>query len=425
MLTRLVTKERSYNAPTKIIIRPRLTALFLLVCAQLFLATFPNAAQEYDPTVSVPVAPNLGKRFYYDGAETLGRVGHEAILRRDVLHQIKKIAHMHYLEKIEEVPEEERERVRQSYKEGILNQYLNSEEVFSQVLDAHIRKLLYYNDYIVSRPREQVQEQAKQLEKEFDKKVLPDLFKSFHCKTVKELEDYFENEIQSDFEQEKRIFMQHTLGELWMNYNLGEEDFEPTLSDLKRYYEANLDKYRVEDKARWQAMTVYYGAERSKEEARRKIAHMGNAVQSVPPNEQEAMFAEVCRVDSEDAFASDGGYRNWTTRGVLGSKELEAAIFSQDLPVGATSRIIDADGALVIARVVEREVQRVKSFAEVQEKAREDLVEERTEAMKQKYEKKLAERFKVEIYVLTPEERERCFQSARRGETSATGRSVY
>ncbi|MBQ2788121.1 MAG: hypothetical protein IJE97_00685, partial [Thermoguttaceae bacterium] len=201
----------------------------------------------------------LASRSYYDGAETIGRVGHEAILRRDILHQIKKFAHMQYLEEIAKIPEEAREAHREEYKKGILEQYLNSEEIFTQILDNHIRKLLFYNDYVVSRPKDQIEEQTRQLEAEFDAKMVPELKKTFGCKTLKELEDYFEREIGSDYAQEKRIFMQQTLGELWMNYNLGEEDFDPTVVDLRRYYEAHREIYRVEARVRWQAMTVYFG----------------------------------------------------------------------------------------------------------------------------------------------------------------------
>ena len=304
------------------------------------------AQEPSELNVRTDAAP-LASRSYYDGAETLGRVGHEAILRRDILHQLKKFAHMQYLEEIEKIPEDVREEYREEYKKGVLQQYLNNEEIFTQVLDNHIRKLLFYNDYVVSRPKDQIEEQTKQLEEEFNEKMLPELKETFGCKTLKELEDYFEREIGSDYAQEKRIFMQQTLGELWMNYNLGEEDFDPTVVDLRRYYEANRDVYRVKPRVRWQAMTVYFGRKRSKEEARRKIAHMGNAVQAESdPKRQEALFAEVCRVDSEDVFASKGGYRDWTAPGSLRSQVVEKAIFSENLPVGALSRILEDDGSL-------------------------------------------------------------------------------
>lgn len=399
--------------------------VFLVFLASSFCC---QAQAQENETTSVPIeTPQLTSRTYYDGAETLGRVGHEAILRRDILHQLKKFAHMQYLEEIEKIPEEAREEVRQSYKEGILNQYLNNDQIFSQILDMHIRKLLFYCDYVVSRPKDQVKEQTEQLEKEFDAKMLPEMMQKFHCKNIRELEIYFENEIQSDFAQEKRIFLQQTLGELWMNYNLGEEDFEPTLTDLKRYYDANQDSYRTEDRVRWQGMTVYYGMDvkRSKSDARKKIAHMGNAVQNASPQEQEKVFAEVAKIDSEDSFAAQGGLRLETRRGDLRSQEIENAIFSKELPVGSLSKILENDYSFTIVRVIDREFQHVKSFQEVQEQVRKDLIEARTEAMKKKYEDRLSERFKVEIYTLTQEEREKCFRSAEREETSATGRKNF
>ncbi len=383
-------------------------------------------AQEAPNSNVRATAPVLATRSYYDGAETLGRVGHEAILRRDILHQIKKFAHMQYLEEIKKIPEDVREKYREDYKNGILNQYLNNEEIFTQILDNHIRKLLFYNDYVVSRPKDQIEEQTKQLESEFNSKVVPELKETFGCQTHKELEDYFEREIGSDYAQEKRIFMQQTLGELWMNYNLGEEEFDPTVVDLRRYYEANRDVYRVKPRVRWQAMTVYFGRKRSKEEARRKIVHMGNAVQAEPdPRRQEAVFAEVCRVDSEDVFASNGGYRDWTERGALRSETVENAIFSEDLPVGALSRILEDENSLTIARVVERVSERVKTFPEVQEEVRQKLIADRREAMRKTYEERLSKRFSIEIYAITPEEREKWFRSAERETESATGRDVY
>ena len=70
------------------------TMLCLIVIAS---QAFDLRAQDYDLSTSVRVDSanlSLSKRTYYDGAETLGRVGREAILRRDVLHTIKKYAHI-------------------------------------------------------------------------------------------------------------------------------------------------------------------------------------------------------------------------------------------------------------------------------------------------------------------------------------------
>ncbi len=427
MSRQILDSKQSRKGASNLSVNPTmlsLSAILLGVAFVVFPISHALLAQELEQS-AVPTQANLMTRTYYDGAETIGRVGQVAILRRDILHQIKKIAHMQYLEEIKKLPEAEREKHRQEYKDGLLNGYLNSSQVYSQVLDQHIRKLLFYNDYVVSRPKEQVKEQTEQLEKEFDSKYVPELQNQFNCKTMKELEEYFENEVQTDFAQEKRMFIQQTLGELWMNYNLGEEDFTPTLSDLKRYYNANQENYKVPAKIEWQSMTVYYGRERTREDALRKIAHMGNAVQSAAPEKQEAMFAEVCRVDSEDAFAKEGGRRESSERGALRSEKIENAVFSESLPVGKLSQIIEDQSSFTIVRVISREKERVKSFSEVQEEVRDKLVEDRTEAMKKKYEERLSARFSVEIYALTKEEREKCFRSANREELSATGRKTY
>ncbi len=367
----------------------------------------------------------MESRTYYDGAETLGRVGHVAILRRDIFHQIKKFANIQYLTELEKLPDDASDEQKKEMKEAILKGYLNSSDFYSQVLDEHIRLLLFYNDYVVSRPKDQVKEQTEHLVGEFNSKVVPELLNQFHCKNVNELEEYYEKEIESDFEQERRIFVQQQLAVAWMQFNLGEEEFTPTLLDVRRYYEANRDEFKTTAQIRWQSMTVFFGANRSKEDARRKIAHMGNAVQSAPRNSQEAMFAKVCRVDSEDSFASQGGYRVSTERGALKSQQVEDAVFSSDLPVGEMSRIIEDTSSFTIVRVIERKEERIKGFYEVQEEARAKLVAARTEAMKKKYEERLTERFSVEIYALTQADRENFFRSAKKEETSATGRATF
>ena len=84
----------------------RAAGLLGILATSLFLSSVLYAQ---DPELSVPAKSNLMTRTYYDGAETIGRVGQVAILRRDVLHQIKKLAHMQYLSEIEKLPEEERE----------------------------------------------------------------------------------------------------------------------------------------------------------------------------------------------------------------------------------------------------------------------------------------------------------------------------
>ena len=59
----------------------------------------------YSMKISPPV---MSSRIYYEGSETLGRVGHEAILKRDIFHQIRKYAYLEFLRLRDEAPEGEK-----------------------------------------------------------------------------------------------------------------------------------------------------------------------------------------------------------------------------------------------------------------------------------------------------------------------------
>jgi len=372
-------------------------------------------------TSDVNVSSNvLATRNYYEGAETIGRVGHEAILKRDILHQIRKLAHIEYLNRKDEIPEEQQEK----FKQAILEQYLNSSEVYSGILDAYIRKLLFYTDYVVSRPKDQVKEQTSQLEKEFDTKVVPEMMKMFHCETGRDLEEYFETEIQSTLAQEKRIFLQETLGELWLGYNLGEDTYEPTVVDLRRYYEGCRESlYREPARVRWQSMSVMFSRHTSREEAHEKIVQMGNRVlQGKNNTEQENLFADVARQESEDFFASKGGYRDWTEKGTLNSKVVEDAIFSEELPVGRMSRILEDSKGFVIVRIIERQQEHCRPFTEIQEDLRKQMLANRKKSLQLQYEEMLSKRYTIEIYDITSEEWRRQVKVDRHDEMSATGR---
>ena len=76
-------------------------------------------------------------------------------------------------------------------------------------------------------------------------------------------------------------------------------------------------------------------------------------------------------------------------------------------------------------RIIDRETERIKSFPEVQEEVREKLIADRREAMRKTYEERLSKRFSIEIYAITPEEREKWFRSAERETESATGREIH
>ena len=231
----------------------------------------------YNMKISPPV---MSSRIYYEGSETLGRVGHEAILKRDIFHQIRKYAYLEFLRLRDEAPEGEKGKFDDAYWAGLQNEFISNERFYTQVLEEYICQLLFYNDYIISRSKDEIEEQKKALNKAFDSEYLPTLIEQMHCQTQDELEDVYKEKLESSLDEERRLFIQQTVSSSWVSYNLGTDQWVPTSHDLRRYYEKHRDEYRKEEKVRWQKMTVYFSNHPTRDEAYSKIAYMGNAVKS-------------------------------------------------------------------------------------------------------------------------------------------------
>ena len=402
----------------------------LLCCAAAFVPAQEDATRtdkvsmNGEGAYNMKISPSvMSSRIYYEGSETLGRVGHEAILKRDIFHQIRKYAYLEFLRQKDEAPEEEKGKFDDNYWNALSREFAASDRFYTQVLEEYICQLLFYNDYLMSRSKEEIEEQKKMLNKTFDKEYLPTLIEQMHCQTQDELEEVYKGKLESSLDEERRLFMQQTISSSWVAFNLGNDQWSPTSHDLRRYYDKHRDEYRKEEKVRWQKMTVYFSNHPTREEAYNKIAYMGNAVKSAASREgQESAFAKVARTDSEDMFASKGGDCGWTERGKLSSETIDRALFSDELPVGALSRIIEDESGLSIVCVLERQKAGWTPFIEVQEEIAERIKNERLRSLKSKYEADLAKRFAVQIYKISSDERKMQFESTSRNAVSASGR---
>lgn len=410
--------------------------LFLTGNGEIFSQKQPSASESSDPVPNrsslenkpgdVRFDPQVsGTKIYYEGAETIGRVGHEAILKRDILHQLRKMAQLQWLHVISSMSEAEKKAKGPEIRKQILNEYLTDPKIYTETLDNYIRKLLYYNDFVVSRPKEQITEQNKKLSEIFNTEYVPEIMKQFNCKTYVELEEYYKKELLSTLEQEKRLFLQETIGTSWLEFNLGADQFKPTGVDLRRYYEAHIDRYKVDERIKWQALSVRFSNHPIKQEAYNKIVSMGNYVLSgSTPEEQKKRFTEIAKKESEDFFARDGGVRDWTKRGALNSRIIEDALFSKDLPVGAMSRILEDDMGYTIISILKREDAYWKPFVEVQEEVHKKLLNDRKDALKLEYERTLSKRFTIELYTVGAEEQQKRLQTYFKQSQSATGRDL-
>ncbi|MDD3586229.1 MAG: peptidyl-prolyl cis-trans isomerase [Thermoguttaceae bacterium] len=366
-------------------------------------------------------------KMYYEGSLTIGRVGHEAILKRDILHQLKKQAYIVFLEQEkEQLPKDADARTRQMFKEQVLNEFMTNPKIYSGMLDSYIKKLLFYNDFVVSRPKEQVTEQKKKLSDTYDREYLPQLRKQLGVERLDQMSDFFKNELESTIEQDRRLFIYETIAVSWMEYNLGEDQYVPSALELRRYYEAHREPYRVEARVHWQCMTIKTSNYPTQQEARNKIAQMGNLVlQETVPAVAARRFEEISRTMSEDIFAAKGGDRGWIRKGSLKSAQMESMLFSEALPVGAVSQIIEDNGSLMILRVVERENENWKPFVEVQEDVKKRLLAERRSTLLSQYEDLLSKRFTIELYNISDEDRKAHLEALFKDNRSVTGRDVY
>ena len=379
---------------------------------------FGNGDFSFSPSV-------LAARTYYEGAETLGRVGYEPILKRDILHQMKKFAYLEFMKMKKEAPPEAQEQFTEALFEKYRAEFIAREDIYTQILDEYIRKLLFYNDYVISRSKEEVTEMKKNMNKAYEKEYLPHLMEMMGCTDYDELETIFKEKLDCTLEQEKRLFAQEMLGNSWLEYNLGADQYQPTVTELRRRYETDLAQYEKPERVRWQRMSVLFANHPDRAEAMNKIVYMGNAVRAArSPDEEGKLFAQVASADSEDFFAQKGGDCDWTGRGELNSAVIEEAIFSDKLPIGSLSRVLEDAYGYTIVVVRAREPKRFTPFVEVQEEIREKLKKERRESLKKRYEEELARRFAVEIYNISPDERRQMIETARKEDCSATGRAM-
>ena len=94
-------------------------------------------------------------------------------------------------------------------------------------------------------------------------------------------------------------------------------------------------------------------------------------------------FADVARARSHGSTASDGGRRDWTTKGALVSEALDHAIFS--LPVGQLSTILEDKFGYHIIRVVERVDAHRTPFRDAQVDIEEEIKKSHRKANLEKY----------------------------------------
>lgn len=131
--------------------------------------------------------------------------------------------------------------------------------------------------------------------------------------------------------------------------------------ELREWYTANKDQFRIEPKVRWQQIRINNGAEAAEKKS-----------QVVTALRAREDFGEVATRFSDGPKKDEGGLWDWTTQGTLADEKVERALF--ELEIGQISAPLQTDTALVLVKVIEREDGGYVPFDDVQNKINNKLL---------------------------------------------------
>jgi len=317
------------------------------------------------PAQPAPAEPAPGYEIY-EGARILARVGTEVILAADVMSGLQQLI------------EANKDRM----PEDVLREQIDKE--LKKRLENAIDMKLLWLDAKRTIPEEAYTPLKQRVAEHFETKEIPHLMEQAKVDTRKELDDMLRS-MGSSIDKRKRDFIQMAIAREWLRQQ-SKGKAEVTLDDIRVYYEEHAEEFDHPARAKWEELAVRFSEFPTKAAARQTIAAMGNQVFAGRP------LTEVAKAHSQGSTASEGGQRDWTTRGSLACEALDRAIFG--LPVGQLSPIIESKRGYHIVRVTEREEAYRTPFTEAQAEIREKLQAEQ--------QKKQGERFLAKLKRETP-----------------------
>jgi hypothetical protein len=302
------------------------------------------------------------------GTEKIAQVGTEWILAGELLPVVDEFIEMHK----NDIPPEDVE----SYRIAQLRQRL----------PMLIETKLIYVDAKKKLPKEAWPKIQPQVDKLFEETNVPAMMEAYKVGTRGQLEEIM-HQHGTSISAQRQAFMERSIASQFIHQQV-KDDYIVSHDEALAYYRAHIAEYSTPPRARWEHIRVKFRKHKTKEEAMQLIVEYGNQILM-----QGAKFADVAKAHSEDAFAEEGGYHDWTTQGSLGSRQLDEVVFK--LQVGALSQIIEDDVGFSIVRVLERRTVETKPFTEKQADIKKKIKEDRLQAGQDAYLKKLHDRTPV------------------------------
>jgi hypothetical protein len=293
-------------------------------------------------------------------AQPVARVGPEVILVADVLGPVNQQLASRLRDGVIQPHEVDRER------EKLIRVAINNLIDQKLVVTVARREL----------PPEALPKIEQSMNEQFDKTQLKSLFEQAKVSTQRELDEILK-QTGSSLARQRKMYFERSMMQEWVRREVN-FDAEVTHDDMLAYYRDHADEFSIKAQARWEELMVRTEEFTTKAEAWQAVAAMGNRVWN-----RQASFAQVAREQSQGATASDGGVRDWTTRGSHASAEIDEAIFT--LPVGQMSKIIEGPTGFHIVRVVERKDASKRPFVEVQGEIRDKIKKQKADGDVKEY----------------------------------------
>ncbi|HVA50962.1 MAG TPA: peptidyl-prolyl cis-trans isomerase [Pirellulales bacterium] len=299
----------------------------------------PSGAGALEVTRPVPIP----------SAKVVAKFGNEVILAADVLPAVQE----EFKHLARQVPPEQHD------------------QFFQMVMAKHVKSLLQTKLVVQEMkknvPEGKFPEMEKQILQHFEKERLPEMKKKLGVTTESEVDAKLK-EYGTSLKEQRKSFVEMILVQEWMRKD-AKFDEHVSHEQMLAFYHEHHREYEFPAKVRFEQIHVNYGRRRGRQEAWELARRLGYQVYSGAP------MAEIAKVHSEGAKADQGGLHDWTSKGSLKCKELDAALFS--LPVGVLSNPIDDGRGFTIVRVVQRTEAGATSFRDAQAGIKVKITEQR------------------------------------------------
>jgi parvulin-like peptidyl-prolyl isomerase len=342
----------------------------------------PPMAAAQDPTASrpgsriAPQQPTSGPApEVFASAQIIARIGTETILASDILPLAEEALN----QQLGKMTKEQREAI--APEEFEKTRWLYVQKILEQLIETKMK----YADAVSNIPKERLPDIKTSVNESFEKTRLKSLLEKYGAANRSELESKMAAAGQS-LDRQRQLYFEAAMAASWENQHVNRHKEIP-VSQVLGYYQQHIADFEFPARARWEQLMANFDHFSSRPEAYRALCDMGNEVL------RGADFATVAKARSHGPTAIKGGQYDWTSRGGLVSKEIDAAIFS--LPPGRMSQIIEDDKGFHIVRVIERTDAGRKPFLEAQVEIRDKLREESINAQKDEFLAKIKARLPV------------------------------